>query len=232
MRRIVTELLLPTTWTLVSSVSSPTKNPLPRPVGVSTSTTAGMTRLTTSSSEVAARTGAGARGAEPAGRDSASLITMGAASADNGAAAGWVTPTPGDWSTLAGTGTADVVVEGGAGLPFIQTTPKTIAASAPTTNSAEGTTEDASTRGVDAPNVEDSFSEFETVALGSSSSSEWAGSSLPQRQAVTLRGTRRPHDGHTQLNASESISGMKTGPGRLAGVQQPDQVVGGRRPGR
>jgi hypothetical protein len=48
-RRIVTELLRPTTCTFVSSVSGATKNPLPRPPGASTSTIAGMTRATTCS---------------------------------------------------------------------------------------------------------------------------------------------------------------------------------------
>ena len=51
MRRMVTELLLPTTCTFVISVSADTKNPLPRPLDVSTRTTAGMMRLTTSSSD-------------------------------------------------------------------------------------------------------------------------------------------------------------------------------------
>ena len=52
-RRMVTELLRPTTCTLVSSVSGATKNPLPRPPEASTSTIAGMTRATTVSNGTA-----------------------------------------------------------------------------------------------------------------------------------------------------------------------------------
>src|SRR5262245_11069744 len=52
-RRIVTELLRPTTCTLVSSVSGATKNPLPRPPDASTSTIAGITRATTLSNDAA-----------------------------------------------------------------------------------------------------------------------------------------------------------------------------------
>src|SRR6185503_20493572 len=77
-RRIVTELLLPTTWALVTIVSGATKNPLPKPVGDSTRTRAGIARLTTSSSDESGRaTEAGAAaslsrttgaGASPFGR--------------------------------------------------------------------------------------------------------------------------------------------------------------------
>jgi hypothetical protein len=46
----VTVELAPTTWTLVRIVSGAVKKPLPKPLGVSTRTTAGIARLITSSS--------------------------------------------------------------------------------------------------------------------------------------------------------------------------------------
>ena len=39
----------------------------------------------------------------------------------------------------------------------------------------------------------------------------------PQRHSVSLRGTWRPHDGHTQLNAGEAVSDIARDPGRGEG---------------
>ena len=58
-RRMVTDVLPETTWALVRIVSGATKKPLPVPDPVSTRTTAGIARLTTSSSDVGAASVAG-----------------------------------------------------------------------------------------------------------------------------------------------------------------------------
>jgi hypothetical protein len=143
MRRMVTELLLPTTCTFVISVSADTKNPLPRPLDVSTRTTAGMIRLTTSSSDgglggagsggktgpaafgtgagsgvMAGEARAGVRRVEPASR---SAVRTGAASASGAGAGAGEGPglfnqkTPSTSTTTAATRTPELEIGDGAG---------------------------------------------------------------------------------------------------------------------
>src|SRR5918995_4903840 len=85
-RRMVTELLEPTTWTLVRIVSGATKKPLPKPPLDSTRTTAGIARpITSSSDDGVAKAGIGAETAEASTGTTMAGVTPASTSGDGDA---------------------------------------------------------------------------------------------------------------------------------------------------
>jgi GTP-binding protein LepA len=172
---------------LVNTVSARTKKPLPRPEDVSTNTTAGITRLTTSSSPP----GTGAAGMGSAGDEATggAVRVPPAADASQARRSGDAS-VPLAWASAGCEGGAvssvGVVAAGADGREN-----ETYTAPARTTaNKATPTT----------------ARPLDLVGLTSGSAS--MGTAAPHRQVATARGTRRPHDGHTRLNPDDPESGM------------------------
>jgi hypothetical protein len=187
----VTLALDDTTCTFVRTVSGVTKNPEPRPDDVSTTTTAGETRLTRSSSD--AEAGAGVEGSASSDALGAGCAGAGVATASAGDAAFWSPDLVSGSGRAAGLadGVTVLVAVSAAGPGLINHHPPP----APTTANAT------IVRATAAPALR--------VAAGVASSTGEVAAAWrlePHRQVATLGGTRRPHSEQTQLVADGSRS--------------------------
>ena len=176
-RRMVTDPLLPTTCTLVSSVSASTKKPLPVPALVSTRTTAGITRPMTSSSDTGAVSSAERTGDASEGRLTGAAVSAGAEPGSATAGAASAGPASRDVVGVARVWRGD---DRGAGFMY-QTVPA-MAINA-TTITVAGRTPGAMPDG-SAPTASPVLKPLSRT--------------YPQRHSFTLLGIRRSHAGHTQ----------------------------------